>query len=131
MFIPKINQIYLYLSVVLYASAVNAGQISVINPSSGSSAAGIVASSPPINLDIGITGGMSGVNSLNDDKDILGSREKKLISILKQSDTSLFSTEEKRKIIKIIEKHIDKIYLNEIIVEVLKEQLQILKADLN
>ena len=136
MTIKYIIKIFVILVAVLFKNAAFAGQISVINPAAGSSITGVaVPSSPTVTLgspisQMGILPAFKGKRDAQKPSLLISASRGLLLQSIKTIDTSKFTTEQKKKIIGMINKRLVRFDLDQVTKDFLNAELKRLSANL-
>ena len=125
--------IFLVLFILFFGTKLSAGQISVINPASGSSVAGVVnivvvpngVSNSPANLDFSQSQSNSNIIVRAQNRRLAG-----ILALLKRIDVKTFSKNETLEVIGIIDRALENKNMNSFVLETLQQELIKLKHNL-
>ena len=125
--------IFLVLFILFFGTKLSAGQISVINPASGSSVTGVVnivvvpngVSNSPANLDFSQSQLNSNIIVRAQNRRLAG-----ILSLLKRIDVKTFSKNETLEVIGIIDRALENKNMNSFVLETLQQELIKLKHNL-
>ena len=125
--------IFLVLYILFFGTKLSAGQISVINPASGSSVAGVVnivvvpngVSNSPANLDFSQSQSNSNIIVRAQNRRLAG-----ILALLKRIDVKTFSKNETLEVIGIIDRALENKNMNSFVLETLQQELIKLKHNL-
>ena len=125
--------IFLVLFILFFGTKLSAGQISVINPASGSSVAGVVnivvvpngVSNSPANLDFSQSQPNSNIIVRAQNRRLAG-----ILALLKRIDVKTFSKNETLEVIGIIDRALENKNMNSFVLETLQQELIKLKHNL-
>lgn len=125
--------IFLVLFILFFGTKLSAGQISVINPASGSSVTGVVnivvvpngVSNSPANLDFSQSQLNSNIIVRAQNRRLAG-----IVSLLKRIDVKTFSKNETLEVIGIIDRALENKNMNSFVLETLQQELIKLKHNL-